>query len=147
MHMTTKDYRERNPLLIFLGYFKNHKKLFALDVSCAVGIAAIDLAFPLVTRSALYDLLPNQMYRTFFTIMAVVVLSYVVRSFLNFIVAYYGHTFGIRVEADIRKDLFTHMQELSFDFYDQNRTGKLMARLTSDLFELTELAHHGPRIF
>jgi len=142
--MTTKDYREKSPLLIFLSYFKNHKKLFALDVSCAVGIAAIDLAFPLITRSALYDLLPNQMYRTFFTIMAVVVLSYVLRSVLNFVVAYYGHTFGIRVEADIRKDLFAHMQELSFDFYDQNRTGKLMARLTSDLFELTELAHHGP---
>ena len=142
--MTTKDYREKSPLLIFLRYFKNHKKLFALDVSCAVGIAAIDLAFPLITRSALYDLLPNQMYRTFFTIMAVVVCSYVLRSFLNFVVAYYGHTFGIRVEADIRKDLFAHMQELSFDFYDKNRTGKLMSRLTSDLFELTELAHHGP---
>ena len=142
--MTTKDYREKSPLLIFLRYFKNHKKLFALDVSCAVGIAAIDLAFPLITRSALYDMLPNQMYRTFFTVMAVVVLSYLLRSVLNFVVAYYGHTFGIRVEADIRKDLFTHMQELSFDFYDQNRTGKLMSRLTSDLFELTELAHHGP---
>ena len=142
--MTTKDYREKSPLMIFLSYFKNHKKLFALDVSCAVGIAAIDLAFPLITRSALYDMLPNQMYRTFFTVMAVVVLSYVLRSVLNFVVAYYGHTFGIRVEADIRKDLFAHMQELSFDFYDQNRTGKLMSRLTSDLFELTELAHHGP---
>ncbi len=142
--MTTKDYQTKSPLMIFLSYFKNHKKLFAIDVSCAVGIAAIDLAFPLVTRSALYDLLPNQLYRTFFIIMAAVVASYVLRSFLNFIVAYYGHTFGIRVEADIRRDLFRHMQELSFDFYDQNRTGKLMARLTSDLFELTELAHHGP---
>ena len=142
--MTTKDYQNKSPLMIFLSYFKNHKKLFAIDVGCAVGIAAIDLAFPLVTRSALYDLLPNQLYRTFFTIMIAVVLSYVLRSFLNFIVAYYGHTFGIRVEADIRRDLFRHMQELSFDFYDQNRTGKLMARLTSDLFELTELAHHGP---
>ena len=109
-----------------------------------MGIAAIDLAFPLVTRSALYDMLPGKMYQTFFTVMALVVLSYLFRAFLNFIVAYYGHTFGIRVEADIRRDLFAHMQELSFDFYDQNRTGKLMARLTSDLFELTELAHHGP---
>ena len=142
--MTTKDYQRKSPLGIFLHYFGNHKKLFAIDVLCAVGIACIDLAFPLVTRSALYDMLPNQMYRTFFVIMAAVVCSYVLRSFLNYIVAYYGHTFGIRVEADIRKDLFAHMQELSFDFYDQNRTGKLMARLTSDLFELTELAHHGP---
>ena len=142
--MTTKDFQNKSPLMIFLSYFKNHKKLFAIDVSCAVGIAVIDLAFPLVTRSALYDMLPNQMYRTFFIVMAVVVCSYLLRSVLNFTVAYLGHTFGIRVEADIRQDLFRHMQELSFDFYDQNRTGKLMSRLTADLFELTELAHHGP---
>ena len=142
--MTTKDYQRMSPLMIFLSYFRNHKKLFAIDVSCAVGIALIDLAFPLVTRSALYNMLPNQMYRTFFTVMATVICFYVLRSVLNFTVAYLGHTFGIRVEADIRQDLFRHMQELSFDFYDRNRTGKLMARLTSDLFELTELAHHGP---
>ena len=142
--MTTKDYQKKSPILIFLRYFGNHKKLFAIDVTCAVLIAAVDLAFPLVTRSALYDMLPGQMYRTFFTVMVAVVCSYVLRSFLQYIVAYYGHTFGIRVEADIRKDLFRHMQEMSFDFYDQNRTGALMSRLTSDLFELTELAHHGP---
>ena len=142
--MTTEEYRKKSPITIFLNYFKNHKGLFAIDVLCAVGIAAIDLMFPLVTRSALYDMLPGQMYRTFFTVMIAVVLCYVLRSALNYIVAYFGHTFGIRVEADIRKDLFRHMQELSFDFYDRNRTGKLMARLTSDLFELTELAHHGP---
>ena len=142
--MTTKDYQKKSPLVIFLSYFMNHKGLFAVDLLCAVLIAAIDLMFPLVTRSALYDMLPGQMYRTFFTVMVAVVGCYVLRSFLQFIVAYYGHTFGIRVEADIRKDLFRHMQEMSFDFYDQNRTGALMSRLTSDLFELTELAHHGP---
>ena len=142
--MTTQDYQRKSPLMIFLSYFKRHKGLFAVDVLCAVGIAAIDLAFPLVTRSALYDMLPNRMYRTFFLVMAAVVASYLLRSFLNYIVTYFGHTFGIRVEADIRRDLFSQMQELSFDFYDRNRTGKLMARLTSDLFELTELAHHGP---
>ena len=142
--MTTKDFQKRSPLMIFLSYFKNHKKLFVLDVLCAVGIASIDLMFPLVTRSALYDMLPEKMYRTFFIVMITVLLCYVLRSLLQYIVAYYGHTFGIRVEADIRKDLFTHMQEMSFDYYDENRTGKLMARLTSDLFDLTELAHHGP---
>ena len=142
--MTTKDYQNKKPLAIFLRYFGNHKKLFAIDLICALLIAAVDLAFPLVTRSALYEMLPGQMYRTFFTVMIVVICSYVLRSFLQFIVAYYGHTFGIRVEADIRHDLFCHMQEMSFDFYDQNRTGQLMSRLTSDLFELTELAHHGP---
>ena len=142
--MTKKDFQTKSPLVIFLSYFKNHKKLFAIDVACAVGISAIDLLFPLVTRSALYDMLPNQLYKTFFTVMILVVGCYVARSFLNYIVAYYGHTFGIRVEADIRRDLFHHMQELSVDFYDRNRTGQLMSRLTSDLFELTELAHHGP---
>ena len=142
--MTTQDYRRMSPLRIFLSYFRNHKGLFALDILCAVGIAAIDMAFPLVTRKALYELLPGKLYRTFFLIMLAVVGSYVLRTLLNFVVTYFGHTFGIRVEADIRRDLFRHMQGLSFDFYDRNRTGKLMSRLTSDLFELTELAHHGP---
>jgi len=142
--MTTKDYQKKSPLAIFLHYFGNHKKLFAIDVLCAVLIAAVDLMFPLVTRSALYEMLPGQMYRTFFIVMIVVVGCYALRSFLNYIVAYYGHTFGIRVEADIRRDLFRHMQDMSFDFYDRNRTGQLMSRLTTDLFELTELAHHGP---
>ena len=142
--MTTKDYQRKSPLMIFLNYFKNHKGLFAVDILCAVGISAVDLMFPLVTRTALYEMLPNQMYRTFFTVMVTVLCCYVLRSFLQYVVAYFGHTFGIRVEADIRRDLFRHMQEMSFDFYDANRTGQLMSRLTSDLFELTELAHHGP---
>ncbi|MBO5079147.1 MAG: ABC transporter ATP-binding protein [Oscillospiraceae bacterium] len=142
--MKERDFKNRSPLIIFLSYFKNHKGLFAVDLLCACLIAAIDLIFPLITRSALYDLLPNDLYGTFFTIMVVLLVCYLIRTLLNFIVAYYGHTFGIRVEADIRADLFRHMQKLSFDFYDRNRTGQLMSRLTSDLFELTELAHHGP---
>ena len=142
--MTAKDYQKRSPLGIFLGYFKNHKKLFCIDVLCAVLIAAIDLLFPLVTRSALYDMLPDKLYSTFFTVVCILVVCYVFRAFLNYIVCYYGHTFGIRVEADIRADLFQKLQELGFDFYDRNRTGQLMSRLTADLFEVTELAHHGP---
>ena len=140
--MTTKEYREKSPLAIFLSYFKNHKRLFIIDMFCAVLIAAIDLAFPLVTRSALYDMLPNNLFGTFFTVIGAMVLFYLLRAFLNYIVCYYGHTFGIRVEADIRADLFRHMQKLSFDFYDKNRTGHLMSRLTADLFEVTELAHN-----
>ena len=142
--MTPKDYQEKRPISIFLGYFKRHRRLFAVDILCAVLVAVIDLAFPLITRSALYDMLPGKMYQLFFTVMAVALGCYLLRSFLNYIVAYYGHTFGIRVEADIRADLFRHMQSMSFDFYDQNRTGQLMSRLTTDLFDLTELAHHGP---
>ena len=142
--MTTKDFQKKRPLAIFLSYFRNHKGLFALDMLCACLIAGIDLAFPLVTRSALYDMLPGQMYKTFFIMMGAVIVSYLLRSLLNFIVSYYGHMFGVRVEADIRRDLFRHIQTLSYDFYDRNRTGKLMARLTSDLFEVVELSHHGP---
>ena len=142
--MNTRDFKTRSRIVIFLSYFKNHKKLFAVDILCACLIAAIDLVFPLITRSALYDMLPGKLYRTFFIVMAAVVGCYVLRSFLNYIVAYFGHMFGVGVEADIRKDLFSHMQTLSFDFYDRNRTGQLMSRLTTDLFELTELAHHGP---
>ncbi len=142
--MKNKEFWKKSPLIIFLSYFKNHKKLFAVDMLCAMTIAAIDLAFPLVTRKALYEMLPEGLYGTFFLVMGLMVAFYVVRAGLNYIVCYFGHTFGIRVEADIRADLFAHMQKLSFDFYDRNRTGQLMSRLTSDLFELTELAHHGP---
>ena len=96
--MTKKDFQRKRPLQIFLRYFKNHWKLFALDIGCAVAISVIDLAFPLVTRSALYDMLPNQMYKTFFLVMGVVLGSYLLRSLLNYVVAYYGHTsaFGWR---------------------------------------------------
>ena len=142
--MTTKDYQTRSPLRRFLSYFKPHRRLFALDMTCAFLIAVIDLAFPLVSRQAMYTWLPEKRFTVFFTVMAIVVAAYVLRSLLYFVVAYWGHTFGIRVEADIRRDLYHHMQELGFDFYDQNRTGQLMSRLTSDLFEITELAHHGP---
>ena len=142
--MTTKDYQKRSPIMIFLSYFKNHKGLFAVDMLCALLIAAVDLLFPLVTRTALYDMLPHNLFGVFFAVMGIMVLCYLLRSFLNYIICYYGHTFGIRVEADIRADLFKHMQELGYDFYDKNRTPQLMSRLTTDLFEVTELAHHGP---
>ena len=142
--MTTKEFQKRSTLGIFFSYFRPHLKLFAVDMLCAVLVAAVDLTFPLVTRQALYQMLPNKLYTVFFIAMAAMVLAYVLRSVLQFVVAYWGHTFGIRVEADIRRDLFSHFQELGFDFYDHNRTGQLMSRLTSDLFDITELAHHGP---
>ncbi|MBE6982014.1 MAG: ABC transporter ATP-binding protein [Ruminococcaceae bacterium] len=142
--MTTKDFQKRKPLAIFLTYFKNHWGLFLVDILSALAIAGVDLAFPLFTRNALYELLPNKLYATFFTVILILVGAYLIRTFLQFVVAYFGHTFGVRVEADIRADLFRHMQRLGHDFYDKNRTGQLMSRLTSDLFELTELAHHGP---
>ena len=142
--MTKKDYQNRTPLRIFFSYFKPHKKLFALDMLCAFIIALIDLAFPLVSRTAMYEWLPDREYALFFAVMAAVVAAFFLRALLFYVVAYWGHTFGIRVEADIRRDLFYHVQEMGYDFFDKNLTGHLMSRLTTDLFEVTELAHHGP---
>ena len=142
--MTTRDFQNKKPLEILLSYFKPHRGLFVLDLVCATIVALVDLAFPLVTRKSMYDLLPNQQYRAFFTVMAVMMAAFLVRALLYYVIAYWGHTFGIRVEADIRRDLFIHVQELDVSFFDHNRTGQLMSRLTSDLFEITELAHHGP---
>ena len=139
-----KDFQNRGLISIFLSYFKPHRKLFALDMFCALLVAAVDLAFPLVSRTAMNEYLPQGAYRTFFIVMIVMAVAYLVRALLYFVICYWGHTFGIRVEADIRRDLFRHMQTLGYDFYDRNRTGQLMSRLTSDLFEITELAHHGP---
>ncbi len=127
-----------------LHYFKPHLRLFVLDMICAVTVSAVDLAFPLISRKVMYDMLPDRLYRTFFTVMAIVACAYVLRSLCYFVMTYWGHTFGVRVEADIRSDLFAHLQMLDFEFYDHHRTGQLMSRLTGDLFEITELSHHGP---
>ena len=135
---------QRGYVPIFLSYYRPHLRLFILDMVCALGIALVDLAFPAVSREALNTLLPQSLYAAFFTVMAVLLGAYVLRAAMQFIVAYWGHMMGVRIEADIRRDLFGHMQDLSFSFYDKNRTGQLMSRATSDLFEITELAHHGP---
>ena len=116
-----RDYHK--PILsIFLSYFGPHKKLFLLDMSCAFLVAAIDVAFPLVSRCCMYELLPAKIYTTFFVLMAVAAAAFAVRAVLHYVITYLGHTFGIRVEADIRNDLYRHYQELEFDFFDQNRT-------------------------
>ena len=131
-------------LRTLLRYFRPHIKLFLLDMFCAVLAAAIDLAFPMVSRHVMYTLLPDRLFHAFFAVMAAVFVCYALRSVCFYVMTYWGHTFGIRVETDIRADLFSHLQELDFEFYDQMRTGNLMSRLTGDLFEVTELAHHGP---
>ncbi|MEE3462125.1 MAG: ABC transporter ATP-binding protein [Lachnospiraceae bacterium] len=129
--------------LLFL-YFKPHRKLFILDMICAVIASAVDLTFPMVSRHAMYQLLPEKAFEAFFRVMLFVGIAYFIRAICYYIMTYWGHTFGARVEADIREDLFRHLQTLDFDFYDKNRTGALISRLTGDLFDITELAHHGP---
>ncbi len=129
---------------IFLSYYKPHLKLFILDMCCALGIALVDLAFPYVSRLSMQSLLPSGLFGAFFAVMGILLGAYALRAGMHFIVTYYGHMMGVLIEADIRRDLFQHMQDLSFSFYDKNRTGQLMSRATNDLFEITELAHHGP---
>lgn len=141
--MKEKNYH-RSLFRIFISYFGAHKKLFIIDMSCAFMVSMIDVAFPLISRFAMYDLLPGKLYRAFFTVMAIMAAAFVLRSVFYYVITYLGHRFGIYVEADIREDLYQHFQALDFEFFDRNRTGKLMNRLTGDLFEITELAHHGP---
>ena len=140
------DYNQR-PLKIFFSYYKPHWKLFAADMACAVFMAAIDVAFPMFSRYALNTLIPNHELRTFLILVAVLLAGFCLHKGCNFFVAYWGHVFGNRVEQDMRRDVFDHLEKLPFSYYDTHRTGKIMSRATNDLFEITELAHHGPEDF
>ena len=141
--MNKKNYNAK-PFSIFMSYIAGHKKLFGIEMLCALLVALIDLIFPYVSRYSMKVMLPNKLYATFFTVMAVMVLAYVLKAGLYYVITVIGHKMGVLVESDMRRDVFTHMQSLSFSYYDHNRTGVLMSRITSDLFEITELAHHGP---
>lgn len=132
------------PLKIFMAYVFAHKGLFAVDMACALAVAVIDLVFPYVSRTAMNTLLPQKLFMTFFAVMGIMILAYFLKSVLYYIITVVGHRMGVLTESDMRRDIFTHMQDLSCSFYDKNRTGVLMSRITSDLFEVTELSHHGP---
>ena len=142
--MTPEQMKHKSHLAIFASYYKPHLGLFLLDMVCALLICVVDLVFPYISRLSMKTLLPQGLFGTFFAIMAVMFLAYCLKSGLYFIVTYWGHLMGVNVEADMRRDLFDHMQTLSFSFFDQNRTGQLMSRITTDLFEIGELSHHGP---
>ena len=142
--MSTEQMKKSGYLRIFISYYRPHWKIFALDMACALCISLIDLAFPFVSRFAMSELLPGKLFQVFFVVMAAMAAAYVLKSVFYYTVAFWGHLLGVRMEADIRRDLFSHMQDLSFSFYDKHRTGQLMSRVTGDLFEITELAHHGP---
>ena len=142
--MTREQMKHKSMLSIFASYYRPHWKLFALDMICALVICAIDLLFPYVSRMSLQQLLPAQAFHAFFVVMLLMLGAYILKSGMYFVVTYWGHLLGVRIEADIRTTLFAHMQKLPFSFYDKNRTGQLMSRMTGDLFEIAELAHHGP---
>ena len=132
------------PLRIFIRYIMGQKRLFFIDMACALLVAAIDLVFPWVSRTAMRTLLPEKLFTAFFAVMGAMAAAYLLKALLYYVITVLGHRMGVLVESDMRKDLFTHMQKLSFSFYDQNRTGVLMSRITSELFDITELSHHGP---
>ena len=134
----------KSKLAIFGSYIVPHRRDFAIDMGLSLAVALVDLAFPYVTRQSMNRLLPQSLFSAFFAVMAILFISYLLRAWFQYLITIIGHRMGTLVEADMRRDVFTHMQSLSFSFFDRNRTGVLMARVTNDLFEIVELAHHGP---
>ena len=139
----TKDFNQPT-LKVFLEYFKPHMGLFVLDLTCALIASAVDLIFPLVARHAMYHMLPDKAFAAFFHVMVIVGIAFLLKAIMHYIITYWGHMFGVRVEADLRDDLFSHMQSLDFNFFNKNKTGQLLSRMTGDLFEITEMSHHVP---
>ena len=133
-----------HPFRVFMSFFRPHMGLFILDMTCAMTASVIDLVFPYVSRLSMTELLPNRLFETFFIVMGIMFLAYVLKGVMYYLITVLGHRMGVYIEADMRHAVFNHMQSLSFSFFDRNRTGVLMSRITSDLFEITELSHHGP---
>lgn len=128
----------------FSKYYKPHKKLFALDMCCALGIAGLDLVFPILSRNILNTYIPDKNLRALVMTAIAMLALYIIRAIFNYIVFYWGHVVGVRMEYDMRRDLFGHLHTMDISFFDSSRTGKLMSRLVNDLNLITELAHHGP---
>ena len=128
----------------FISYYKPHKKLFAADMLAAMTISLLGMVYPYITRTMLNDYIPNANIRAIVISGLVVLGLYILRWALNYFVQYYGHMIGVRMQSQMRRDLFAHLQKLPFSYFDNNETGRIMTRITSDLFEICELAHHGP---
>lgn len=128
----------------FLSYYKPHKKLFTLDMLASLTVSLIGIAYPIVTRKMLNTLIPEKNY-TMIIVAGVTVLGlYIAKMMLNYFIQYYGHMMGVRMQAQMRSDMFNHLQQLPYGFYDSHETGKIMSRMTNDLMDISELAHHGP---
>ena len=128
----------------FLSYYKPHKVMLTFDLLASLTVAMVGIFYPIITRYMLNDFIPNKQYRAIIFFGALLLLLYVIRMMLNYFIQYQGHTIGVKMQARMRSDLFNHLQRLPYKFYDDNETGKLMTRMTSDLWEVSELAHHGP---
>lgn len=128
----------------FAAYYKPHKKMLALDMAAAMLISVIGMVYPVVTNKMLNLYIPQKMFSAIVISGVCVLALYILRMGLRYFVQYYGHVIGVRMQSQMRRDLFAHIEKLPFSFFDENETGKIMTRLTSDLFEVCELAHHGP---
>ena len=128
----------------FISYYKPYKTMFALDMMASLMISVIAMVYPVFTRKMLNEYIPEKMYKAIVISGIIVLALYIVRMLLKYFVQYYGHMIGTYIQAKMRSDLFNHLEKLPFSFYDENETGSIMSRMTSDLFEVCELAHHGP---
>ena len=128
----------------FIAYYKPHKFMFAMDMLASLFISLIGMVYPVVTNRMLNDLIPNRLYREIVIAGVVVLILYIIRMLLRYFVQYYGHVVGVKMQRQMRSDLFSHLEKLPYSFFDNHETGSVMSRITSDLFEVSELAHHGP---
>ena len=131
----------------FFSYYRPHKRLFMIDFTSAIIVAILELAFPLAVQWFIDELLPSGEWDSIVTVSVLLLAVYLISTVLQYIVSYLGHKLGINIETDMREQLFTHVQRQSFRFFDNTKTGHVMSRITNDLFDIGELAHHGPEDF
>ena len=128
----------------FISYYRPHKLIFTLDMLASLLVALVGIVYPIITREMLNELIPNKQYRMIVFAGIGLLILYVIRMLLNFFIQYYGHVMGVRMQAQMRSDMFRHLERLPYSFYDNHETGKIMSRMTNDLMDISELAHHGP---
>lgn len=128
----------------FITYYKPHTKIFFLDMAASFLVSLIGILYPIVTRGMLNDYIPNQNYQLIVTSGLTLLLLYVIRMWLRYFIQYQGHVMGVKMQAQMRRDMFIQLEKLPYSFYDNHETGKIMSRMTNDLMDISELAHHGP---
>ena len=128
----------------FISYYKPVKKIFITDMICAFIVAVCDLFYPMITRNIINIYVPDQEFRLMITWLIILGIIYIIKVGLNYYITYYGHIMGVMMQANMRKDIFEHLQDLPFVFFDENKTGSLSSRIINDLMDISELAHHGP---
>lgn len=128
----------------FMSYYKPHKKLFFMDMIASFFVSVIAIFYPIITRKTMNDLIPNRNYKMIISFGMLLLLLYFIRMILKYFIQYQGHVMGVKMQAQMRREMFEHLEKLPYSFYDKNETGKIMSRMTNDLMDISELAHHGP---